>query len=58
MFEDLGYIKIMAYWDDLLITGILPILTVAFLNLQTYLNVSRVRQLHTCIKTLFEGLEK
>ena len=43
MFEDLNYIKITAYWDDLIITGILPIITVAFLNLQTYLNVSKVR---------------
>ena len=39
MFEDSQYISISAYWDDLFVTGIMPIFMVAFLNLKTYLSV-------------------
>ena len=40
MMEDANYITFSAYWDDLIVTGFVPILVLAYLNLRIYLRVS------------------
>ena len=40
MMEDVEYITFSACWDDLVVTGFVPILVLAYLNLQIYLRVS------------------
>ena len=43
MYEDKQYITFSSYWDDIVVTGLLPILILAWLNLKIYL---KVRKMH------------
>ena len=49
--ENTDYTTLSAYWDDIMITGILPILVLAFLNLRIYLKVSSSTVIHL-VKTV------
>ena len=40
LMEDATYIWINAYWDDLMVTGIVPLIVLIYFNLQIYLRVS------------------
>ena len=39
--DNTDYTTLSAYWDDIIITGFLPILVLVYLNLQIYFKVSR-----------------
>ena len=39
IFEDAQYITFSAYWDDIVVTGFLPIIILAYLNIKIYLKV-------------------
>ena len=43
MYEDKQYITFSSYWDDIVVTGLVPILILAWLNLKIYL---KVRKMH------------
>ena len=38
--ENATYISISAIWDDLVVTGVVPVLLLVYLNLQIYLKVN------------------
>lgn len=40
--DDVVYIRFSSYWDDLFVTGALPLIILMFLNLRIYLKVKYV----------------
>ena len=42
LMEDTSYIWINAYWDDLMVTGFLPLFVLVYFNSRMYLRVIRI----------------
>ena len=41
--EDPDYIRFSSYWDDLIVTGFLPLILIIYFNLRIYLEVNKMK---------------
>ena len=42
LMENTGYIRFSSYWDELLISGLVPLASLVFFNARIYLKVSKL----------------
>ena len=49
LMENTGYIRFSSYWDELLISGLVPLASLVFFNARIYLKVSTFLEYILCL---------